>query len=131
MGIALGPDGFVKKASPLAGIDARGAIGGGQPRALMRNQETCAVGLADNVISHHVDHFVVDAVEVKIPEKWHGPALAGRAQPLVQEIALPDRFDYRGIRTRKFHCGLTEFQYVPGGNAARCAMKEIAVDDGA
>ena len=97
----------------------------------MRNQETCAVALADNVISHHVDHFVVDAIEVKIPQERHGLPLAGRAQPFVQEIALPDRFDYRGIGTREFHCGLTEFQDVAGRNAARRAMEEITVDDGA
>ena len=105
VGISLGPDFLVEKARPFGGIDALVAVGGGEPGALMRNQETCAVALADNVISHHVDHLVVDAIEVKIPEERHGLPLAGCAQPFVQEIALPDRFDYRGIRTREFHCG--------------------------
>src|SRR5207302_8529137 len=129
VGISLGPDFLVEKAGPFGGIDALVAVGGSQPGALMRNQETCAVALADNVISHHVDHFVVDALELKITEERHRPPLAGHAQPFVQEIALPDRFDYRGIRTREFHCGSTEFKDVAGRNAARGAVKEIAVAD--
>ena len=131
VGISPGPDFLVEKARPFGGIDALVAVGGGEPGALMRNQETCAVALADNVISHHVGHFVVDAVELKIPKERHRPPLGGRAQPFVQEIALPDRFDYRGIGTFEFHRGLTEFQHVARRNTAGRAMEEVAVDDGA
>ena len=67
-----GPIASSRKRRPFGGIDALVAVGGGEPGALMRNQETCAVALADNVISHHVDHFVVDAIGLKIPqaEAW-------------------------------------------------------------
>ena len=69
VGISLGPDFLVEKAGPFGGIDALVAVGGCQPGALMRDQETCVVAVADNVIPHHVDHLVVDAIQVKIPER--------------------------------------------------------------
>ncbi len=105
VGISLGPDSLVEKARPFGGIDALVAVGGGEPGALMRNQETCAVALPTT--SYPIMSTISSAMRsrLKIPRGEAWAAACRRAQPLVQQIALPDRSDYRGIGTREFHCG--------------------------
>ena len=68
----------------------------------------------NDLIFHHVDHFVGDAVRLKVTTQRHAPVLAGRTRPRVQQVALPDRSDHGRIGILEFHHGSIELQHVAG-----------------
>jgi hypothetical protein len=77
------------------------AIGGGQPRALLGNQETHIVASTDDIKPHHVGEFVGAALGPIIPKPGQGAAPVERPQPRVQQIALLDGPDDRGVGASK------------------------------
>jgi len=55
------------------------AIGRGQPRAFKGDQKSRTVAFAFDVKSHHVRHFIVDAIVLVVFDARQGPAFAARA----------------------------------------------------
>ena len=96
----------------------------------MGDQEARVVGLAGDVEAHQVRLFVRETVGLIIRKRGQRPKFADRAQPRVEQIALLDGSDHRGIGALEFHL-LTEFDDVAGRNAAGGAVEKVAIDDGA
>jgi hypothetical protein len=98
LGISHRPDGVVEKpVGSLRRIDVLVPVSGGQPRAFLGDEEARVVTLAHDVEPHHVGEFASDAVRLEVMEERQRAMPGRRAQPRIQQRALPDRSGHRGI----------------------------------
>jgi hypothetical protein len=98
------PDRIVEIAvGPLVGIDVFAAVGRRQSRAFLGDQKSRVTVFAFDVKSHHVHELIVDTVWLVIRDRGQRPTFTECMQPGIEQIALLDGSDDRGVGALVFH----------------------------